>query len=59
MGLQICMNGYIGGGKTGVWEVCQCLVLDLKAFRGDPVEVGVGGEGSSSREGRSQGTLRL
>ena len=32
---------YIGMGTwgwvTGVWDVCQRLALDLKAFRGDPV----------------------
>jgi len=43
----------------GVWEVRQHLVLDLKAFRGDPGEVGEGGEGNLSREERSQETLHL
>jgi len=58
-GLQIHMDGYIGGENTGVWEVCQCLVLDLRVLRGDLVKVGEGVEGNWSREGRSQGSLCL
>jgi len=39
-------DGYIGGKNTGVWEVHQCLVLDLKAIRGDLVGEEGGEEGS-------------
>jgi len=53
------MDGYIGGANMGVWEVRQHLALDLKAFRGGPVEAGGGGEGSSNGEGRSQEILHL
>ena len=40
-------------------EVRQRLALDLKTFRGDPVEAGAGEEGSSNGEGRLQETLHL
>jgi len=48
------MDGYIGGQKKGVQDICQCLVLDLNVLRGGPVEVGGGEEESWNGEGRSQ-----
>ena len=60
MGVQICVDGYIGERENGgVREVCQCLALALKAIKGDPVEAGGGGEGSWSREGRLQVIVHL
>ena len=53
------MDGYIGGSKVGAQEVRQHLALDLKAFRGDLVKAGAGGEGNSNGEERSQVTLHL
>ena len=38
---------------TGVRDVCQRLVLDLRALRGDLVKEVEDGEGNSNGEGRS------